>query len=168
MPGTYATPKAYNRIGWIDVRAAEQPEWAKIAVGISSRGNSINEQSQDYYDMEGRGVAESEVTSVAVTRTFTGWRAIGDKAQDAVMERLYDLDNRTVDFIECYDNMEKDAVNGRKGKAVLSITDDGSGDAQNRENISFALKILGTPEKGTVTVTNNVPTFTPATAASGG
>ena len=131
MPGTYAKPKAYNRIWWIDVRAAEQPEWAKIAVGISSRGNSINEQSQDYYDMEGRGVAESEVTSVAVTRTFTGWRAIG-------------------------------------GKAVLSITDDGSGDAQNRENISFALKILGTPEKGTVTVTNNVPTFTPATAASGG
>jgi len=86
MPGTYAKPKAYNRIWWIDVRAAEQPEWAKIAVGISSRGNSINEQSQDYYDMEGRGVAESEVTSVAVTRTFTGWRAIGDKAQDAVME----------------------------------------------------------------------------------
>ena len=109
MPGTYAKPKAYNRIWWIDVRAAEQPEWAKIAVGISSRGNSINEQSQDYYDMEGRGVAESEVTSVAVTRTFTGWRAIGDKAQDAVMERLYDLDNRTVDFIECYDNMEKAA-----------------------------------------------------------
>lgn len=107
MPGTYAKPKAYNRIWWIDVRAAEQPEWAKIAVGISSRGNSINEQSQDYYDMEGRGVAESEVTSVAVTRTFTGWRAIGDKAQDAVMERLYDLDNRTVDFIECYDNMER-------------------------------------------------------------
>ena len=52
MPGTYAKPKAYNRIWWIDVRAAEQPEWAKIAVGISSRGNSINEQSQDYYDMK--------------------------------------------------------------------------------------------------------------------
>ena len=165
MPGTYAKPKAYNRIWWIDISATGTASWAKIAAGITSRGNSINEQSQDYYDMEGRGVAESEVTSVAVTRTFTGWRAIGAAAQDAVMDRLYDLDDRVVDFIECYDNMASGASNGRKGKAVLSITDDGSGDANNRENISFALKILGTPEKGTVTVSAGVPTFT---AASGG
>ena len=105
MPGTYVKPKAYNRIWWIDVRAAEQPEWAKIAVGISSRGNSINEQSQEYYDMAGRGVAESEITGVSVSRTFTGFRRFGDAAQDAIMDRLYDLDNRKVKFIECYDNL---------------------------------------------------------------
>ena len=86
MPGTYITPKTFNRRWWIDLSANDSPQWAEVSVGITSRGNSINEQSQDYYDMEGRGVAESEVTSVAVTRTFTGWRAIGDKAQDAVME----------------------------------------------------------------------------------
>ena len=97
--------------------------------------------------MAGRGVAESEVTGVSVSRTFTGFRRFGDAAQDAVMDRLYDLDKRKVKFIECYDNMGSGKPNGRQGEGVLSITDDGSGDAQNRENISFGLKILGTPKK---------------------
>ena len=50
MPGTYLTPRAYNRRWWIDVSTNGTPEWAEIAKGISSRGNSISEQSQDYYD----------------------------------------------------------------------------------------------------------------------
>lgn len=162
MPGTYVKPKAFNRRWWIDISANDTPEWAELAHGITSRGNSINEQSQDYYDMAGRGVAESEITGVSVSRTFSGFRVFGDSAQDAVMDRLYDLDNRAVKFIECYDNMGSGKPNGRQGEGVLSITDDGSGDAQNRENISFGLKILGTPEKGTVTIAENKPTFTPA------
>ena len=134
-------------------------------VGITSRGNSINEQSQEYYDMAGRGVAESEVTGVSVSRTFTGFRRFGDAAQDAIMDRLYDLDNRKVKFIECYDNLGSGKPNGRQGEGVLSITDDGSGDAQNRENISFGLKILGTPQKGTVTIgEDGTPTFSPQAA----
>ena len=52
-----------------------------------------------------------------------------------------------------------------KRQGVLSITDDGSGDAQNRENISFGLKILGTPQKGTVTIgEDGTPTFSPQAA----
>ena len=83
---------------------------------------------------------------MSVSRTFTGFRRFGDAAQDAIMDRLYDLDNRKVKFIECYDNLGSGKPNGRQGEGVLSITDDGSGDAQNRENISFGLKILGTPK----------------------
>ena len=79
--------------------------------------------------------------------------------------RLYDLDNRKVKFIECYDNLGSGKPNGRQGEGVLSITDDGSGDAQNRENISFGLKILGTPQKGTVTIgEDGTPTFSPQAA----
>ncbi len=77
MPGKYVTPRAYNRRWWIDLSVNDTPEWAEIAKGISSRGNSINEQSQDYYDMAGRGVAESEVTGVTVSRTWSGWRVDG-------------------------------------------------------------------------------------------
>ena len=168
MPGTYLTPRAYNRRWWIDVSTIGTPEWAEIAKGISSRGNSISEQSQDYYDMAGRGVAESEVTGITVSRTWSGWRVLGDKAQDAIMDKLYSLDGRRVKFLECYDNMEAEAVNGHQGVAVLSITDDGSGDANNRENIGFGLKIEGTPEAGTVTIAEGgKPTFTPAAATAG-
>lgn len=168
MPGTYLTPRAYNRRWWIDVSTNGTPEWAEIAKGISSRGNSISEQSQDYYDMAGRGVAESEVTGITVSRTWSGWRVLGDKAQDAIMDKLYSLDGRRVKFLECYDNMGAEAVNGHQGVAVLSITDDGSGDANNRENIGFGLKIEGTPEAGVVTIAEGgTPTFTPAAAKEG-
>ena len=74
MPGTYITPMTWNRRWWIDLSANDSPQWAEVSVGITSRGNSINEQSQEYYDMAGRGVAESEVTGVSVSRTFTGFR----------------------------------------------------------------------------------------------
>ena len=165
MPGKYVTPRTYNRRWWIDVSTNDSPEWAEIAKGISSRGNSISEQSQDYYDMAGRGVAESEVTGITVSRTWSGWRVLGDKAQDAIMDKLYSLDGRRVKFLECYDNMGAEAINGHQGYAVLSITDDGSGDANNRENISFGMKIEGAPEAGTVTISEDgVPTFAAAAA----
>ena len=165
MPGTYLTPRSYNRRWWIDVSVNDTPEWAEIAKGISSRGTNISEQSQDYYDMAGRGVAESEVTGITVSRTWSGWRVLGDKAQDAIMEKLYSLDGRRVKFLECYDNMGDEAVNGHQGFAVLSVTDDGSGDANNRENIGFGLKIEGTPKAGTVTIgEGGTPTFVPKAA----
>ena len=118
--------------------------------------------------MAGRGVAESEVTGITVSRTWSGWRVLGDKAQDAIMDKLYSLDGRRVKFLECYDNMGAEAVNGHQGVAVLSITDDSSGDANNRENIGFGLKIEGTPEAGVVTIAEEgTPTFTPAAAKAG-
>ena len=54
MPGTYITPMTWNRRWWIDLSANDSPQWAEVSVGITSRGNSINEQSQEYYDMTGR------------------------------------------------------------------------------------------------------------------
>ena len=32
--------------------------------------------------------------------------------RDAIMDRLYDLDNRKVKFIECYDNLGSGKPNG--------------------------------------------------------
>ena len=45
MPGTYITPMTWNRRWWIDLSANDSPQWAEVSVGITSRGNSINEQS---------------------------------------------------------------------------------------------------------------------------
>ena len=66
MPGTYVKPKAYNRRWWIDIGTDNTAQWAEIARGITSRGNSISESKDDYYDMAGRGVAESEVSGITV------------------------------------------------------------------------------------------------------
>lgn len=53
--------------------------------------------------------------------------------------------------------------NGWKGKARLQITDDGSGNAADRQSISFALNYVGKPVRGTVTKdTSGKLTFTPA------
>jgi hypothetical protein len=163
MAGTFIKPKAFNRRWWINIGTTAAPAWAEIAHGISSRGNSINETKDDYYDMAGRGVAESDITGVTVQRSFTGVRVIGDAAQDNIIDRLYELNRRAVEYIECYDNMvDATKPNGRKGTATLSITDDGSGDAAKRENIAFALNIQGTPTRGQVAVADGVPTFTEA------
>ena len=162
MPGTYVKPKAYNRRWWIDIGTDNTAQWAEIARGITSRGNSISESKDDYYDMAGRGVAESEVSGITVQRSFSGFRVMGDEAQDNIIERLYDLEHRAVKFLECYDNpAAAGAFKGRQGMATLSITDDGSGDANKRENIAFALNIEGTPAKGTAAIAaDGTPTFT--------
>ena len=51
-----------------------------------------------------------------------------------------------------------------RAKARLQITDDGSGNAADRQSISFALNYVGKPVRGTVTKdTSGKLTFTPAT-----
>ena len=44
-------------------------------------------------------------------------------------------------------------VNGWKGNGNLTISDDGSGDTQNRETIGVGLNLIGKPERGTAQVT---------------
>lgn len=164
MPGEYIKPKAYNRRWYIDIGTTAAPEWVEVARGITSRGNAISEQTTDYTDMAGRGVAEKETESISIVRNFSGFRVIGDEAQDAVfIARMYDLNNRTVPFMEFYDNMPTGKPNGHKGTAAIQITDDGSGNAAARETIGFGLGIVGLPETGTVTLgEDGAPSFTAA------
>ncbi|NLS84147.1 MAG: hypothetical protein GXZ14_00835 [Ruminococcaceae bacterium] len=160
MAGTFTKPKAYNRRIFINFGTETAASWAEVAAGITSRGASVSEQSEDYYDMAGRGVAETETTGVKIGRTFSGYRVIGDTAQDEVFwNRMTDLNKRQVEVIEFYDNITG-TTNGRKGTAAISISDDGSGDATARENISFGYTFIGEPKAGKVTLTGGVPTFT--------
>lgn len=160
MPGTYIKPKAFNRRFFINLGTSEAPKWAEIAKGISSRGTSVNEGSEDYYYMDNRGTAETVPTTQSISRTFSGNRLIGDEAQDEIfIKRLYDLNNRTVEFLDFYDALTTGA-NGWKGNGSITISDDGSGDTANRENIGFGLTLNGIPTRGTVTVDDKgVPTF---------
>ncbi len=161
MPGTYTKPKSYNRRFFINIGTSLVPEWAEISQGIASRGNSFTENEEEFYYMADRGTAEKEPTTQNISRTFSGNRFIGDKAQDEIfINRIYDLDNRSVEFMEFYDNV-KDGPNGYKGNASITISDDGSGDASSRETISFGLSINGKPKRGTVTLDDDgVPEFT--------
>ena len=158
MAGTYTKPKAYNKRFLLNIGTTESPKWVEVARGITSRGNNFSESSETYYPMDQRGTAEIETTSQSVSRTWSGFRVIGDAAQDYVfIDALYDLDKRSVEFVEYYDNVE--GVNGWKGNASLTISDDGSGDTANRETIGFGLNLIGKPVRGTATVAYS-PTIT--------
>lgn len=158
MAGTYTKPKAYNKRFLLNIGTTGSPKWVEIARGITSRGNNFSESSETYYPMDQRGTAEIETTSQSVSRTWSGFRVIGDAAQDYVfIDALYDLDKRSVEFVEYYDNVE--GVNGWKGIASLTISDDGSGDTANRETIGFGLNLIGKPVRGTATVAYS-PTIT--------
>lgn len=167
MPGTYIKPKAYNRRFFIDIGTSETPKWVELARGIASRSNSFTEETENYYYMDGRGTAETDATTQTVTRTFSGNRVIGDEAQDYLFfDNVYNLDGRVVPFMEFYDNMETGKENGWKGTYTLSISDDGSGDATARETVGINASINGIPERGTVTLSDGVPTFSPASTLS--
>lgn len=165
MPGNYIKPRAFNRRIFINIGTSIVPQWAEIAVGISSRGVTFTENEEEYYYMSERGTAEKEPTTQSISRSFTGNRFVGDPAQDSIfIDRLYELDNREVEYIEFYDNIN-DGPNGWKGRASITISDDGSGDVSNRENIGFGLSINGKPKRGTVTMKDNgEPEFTPEVA----
>ena len=158
MAGTYTKPKAYNKRFLLNIGTTGSSKWVEVARGITSRGNNFSESSETYYPMDQRGTAEIETTSQSVSRTWSGFRVIGDAAQDYVfIDALYDLDKRSVEFVEYYDNVE--GVNGWKGIASLTISDDGSGDTANRETIGFGLNLIGKPVRGTANVTYS-PTIT--------
>lgn len=165
MPGTYIKPRAFNRRIFINIGTQMVPQWAEIAVGISSRGVTFTENEEEYYYMSERGTAEKEPTTQSVSRSFTGNRFVGDAAQDAIfIDRLYALDNREVEYIEFYDNITGKA-NGWRGRASITVSDDGSGDVSSRESIGFGLSYNGKPQRGTVALgEDGVPVFTPEVA----
>ena len=158
-------PKNYNRRLLINLKDTEGTDnWKLMAVGISSRSNSINESTEKYYYMDKRGVAETEITGQEVSISMTGHRAVGDVGQDYILDEvLYDLDKREIEFCDYDDGVDTSTTpkpaNGYRGIATLQITDFGSGDTANRQNIGFTLNINGKPEKGTMTEANGVYTW---------
>ena len=162
MAGAYIKPKAHNRHIFINIGGQSGAKWVEIAAGISTRGTSISESKEDYYYMPGKGKAESEMTEQTIERTFSGNRFIGDEAQDYILRNmLHDLGSRELEYIMYYDNVAQN--NGEKGTATVAITDDGSGDAPNRETVEFALNINAGALLGTVTLgEDGVPVFTEA------
>ena len=96
MPGTYMKPKAYNRHFALNLGTDASPDWAGNFGGRSRlEVITFTENTEDFYYMNNKGTAETEPTNQKISRTFSGNRFIGDKAQDAVfIDRLYDLDNR--------------------------------------------------------------------------
>lgn len=146
------TPKNYNRIFLMNLGTPEAPDLKPITVGISATETEIEEESEDYYYMDGRGTPESEPATQKIVRTFTGHRKIGDPVQDMVFDMmLEDLDKRSVEIVEYYDIIEPNKPNGKKYPASVSIQNDGSGEAQMRTEISFSITKTGAAEKGTVT-----------------
>lgn len=167
---TGTIPKNYNEHLFVDFGTIDTPDWQEFCKGITSRGVDISEDTEEYYDFCGRGSPDTDVTTQTVTRNYTGYRALGDPAQDHVfLDLLYNLDLRNVRYIRYYDNPPTSWTtptprgNGWQGNGKITIADDGSGDATARQNIDFSILEEGYPTRGTVAVDpdTNIPTFTP-------
>ena len=52
------TPKNYNRIYLMNLGTKEEEDWKPITVGIAATETEIEEESEDYYYMDGRGTPE--------------------------------------------------------------------------------------------------------------
>lgn len=162
------TPKNYDRIMLISRTGGESQSWMKVAFGINSRGVNINEETKKYYYMSGHGACETEVSGQDYSVTISGNRVIGDPAQDLIFEELlFDIDNREVEFMDFDAGADvKDTKtakpNGWRGKGTIQITDPGSGDARERQNIGFILSYKGKPERGIVSEESGAFIFTPA------
>lgn len=51
------TPKNYNRIYLMNLGTKEEADWKPITVGIAATETEIEEESEDYYYMDGQGHA---------------------------------------------------------------------------------------------------------------
>ena len=157
------TPKNYNRIYLMNLGTKEEEDWKPITVGIAATETEIEEESEDYYYMDGRGTPESEPATQKITRTFTGHRKLGDPVQDMVFDMmLEDLSKRDTEIIEYYDVIDAGSPNGKRYPATVSIQKDGSGEAQMRADISFSITKTGASEKGTVTNADGTYTWAKA------
>ena len=100
----------------------EEADWKPITVGIAATETEIEEESEDYYYMDGRGTPESEPATQKITRTFTGHRKLGDPVQDMVFDMmLEDLGKRDTEIIEYYDVIDAGSPNGKRYPATVSI-----------------------------------------------
>lgn len=162
-----AYPKNYNRQMLINRGTEGAPDWRVIAKGILSRANNINETTSKLHYLDGRGTAETLVEGQDVSAAFTGHRFLSDTVQDYILdELLFDLDRREVEFVDFDDSIAIPSsgtkpANGWRGKATIQITDFGSGEAINRQNIAFTLNYNGKPTRGTMEKTESGYAWTP-------
>lgn len=160
------TPKNYNRIYLMNLGTPAEPDWKPITVGISATEVEVEEEAEDYYYMDGRGTPESEPATQKITRTFTGHRKVGDPVQDYVFDvMMEDLNKRNTEIIEYNDMIAAGTPNGKKYPATVSVQNDGSGEAQLRQDISFSITKTGASEKGTVTNSDGDYTWAKAQGA---
>lgn len=87
MPDTINTalqPVWKTRL-FVDVTpSAGTPSYAPLCAGIENMEEAINEQSKQYYFMDGEGFAHNEVNAMAPTFSLQGRRVHGDAAQDFI------------------------------------------------------------------------------------
>lgn len=119
----------------------KEEELLRIASGIQNVGDNSEEDIEEYYYLDGGGVAEEAINGSKMGWTFEGHREFSDPLQNLIFDELqYDLDRR-----EGY--LQITYPNGKviKGPAKVSEIKDLDGDAENRTEISFNITFSGKP-----------------------
>lgn len=67
------------------------PTWAPICDGFDTPTEALNEQIQEYYSLCAKGYGSGDVIAIRPAYTITGYRKVGDAAQDFIFGQKYTL-----------------------------------------------------------------------------
>jgi hypothetical protein len=70
---------------------AASPTWKPVCDGFNNLTEAMNEQTQEYFFLCGKGFGTSEVTGIHPVIQLTGVRKVGDAAQDFIFGNRYNL-----------------------------------------------------------------------------
>lgn len=64
-------------------------EWTELCAGFDNITEALNEVIQQYFFLCNEGFANNYVTGMAPVVTLTGYRILGDKAQEFIFDKKY-------------------------------------------------------------------------------
>lgn len=158
MPNTLtATPNLqaiYNVTLEIDTTpTATKPTWAAVCAGIDNLEESLNEESDTYFFLCGKGFGNSEVTGMAPEIKLTGKRVSGDTAQEYIFGQKYQF------YAGRHSHLRMTITPFAVGTGTVTPTiisenitikdiSEIKGDANKPSDISFTLAMDGAPQLG--------------------
>jgi hypothetical protein len=157
MPNTLtATPNLqaiYNVTLEIDTTpTATTPTWAAVCAGIDNLEESLNEESDTYFFLCGKGFGDSEVTGMAPEIKLTGKRVTGDAAQEYIFgfAQKYGLYAARHSHMRVTITPMTTPATSTIISANITIKDvsEIKGDANKPSDIGFTLAMDGTPQSG--------------------
>lgn len=130
----------------------DQPTYAELCAGIENFDDAMNEQTQQYFFMCGKGWAHNEVTGAAPAITVTGKRVHGDAAQDWIAGQQYKLARDRYTRVKIVSTFTDPAVKAEKTVTITchatmtAINAAVLGSAKDNKGFSVTLSLNGKPE----------------------
>ena len=118
------------------------PQWERLAKGISNFEYSTNDEIDQTHYLDGDGYATTTVMGGQITLTITGHRYYGDPAQDWIFSKSLEIGTgRETQF-----RWTMPDGGQYEGPCTIANITGPSGDANAKGEISFEIHFNGKPE----------------------